>query len=41
MRPRVTVIPAWVNAAFRTPASDRLRVNQAACAVFQGRKRSV
>ena len=39
VRPRVTVMPAWPSAEFSTPASDRLRVTHADCAVFQGRKR--
>ena len=39
MRPRVTVKPAWVMAELTAPAKARLRVSQAACAVFQGMKR--
>ena len=35
VRPRVTVMPAWSRAELRSPARARLRVTQAACAVFQ------
>ena len=40
VRPRVTVMPAWSRAELSTPARARLRVTQAACAVFQGTKRA-
>ena len=40
VRPRVTVMPAWSRAELRTPARARLRVTQAAWAVFHGRKRA-
>src|ERR1700677_3656997 len=35
VRPNVTEMPACSRAELRTPARDRLRVTQAACAVFQ------
>ena len=41
VRPRVTVVPACSRAEFSTPASARLRVTHAACAVFHATKRVV
>src|SRR5579863_6997483 len=39
-RPRVTVVPACINAEFSTPASARLRITHPDCAVFHGMNRA-
>ena len=40
VRPRVTLMPAWVNAEFSTPSNASERVTKADCAVFHAAKRT-